>query len=105
VARFGGDEFLILYREACPGDDAAIRTRIREALTGLEVSASVGTAYATGPAAEPVARAAELIQTADTAMYAVKRARQRGRVLNEAKPAMAAWLPIDVDPGRPSLTA
>jgi two-component system cell cycle response regulator len=75
VARFGGDEFVVLQPET--GLEAALATaeRIREAAyaasdaAGVERSVSVG--VATYPGAARTADA--LFQAADTALYAAKR--------------------------------
>ena len=81
VARFGGDEFVVLCEDLDDeGDGYAIAERIGEALrprvtiegNELFVSGSVGMAFAKGGDVEPEA----LLRDADAAMY---RAKARGR--------------------------
>jgi diguanylate cyclase (GGDEF)-like protein len=77
VSRFGGDEFVILLRNANPDEVETIKQRIMDALSGpisvsgepVTVGASVGSALATGDEADPE----DLITRADHAMYATKR--------------------------------
>ncbi len=122
VARFGGDEFLILYREAGPTDAEALRDRITLALAppveldggSVVVSASVGTVVGLPqPGGEPAeARAHQLIHQADTEMYAAKLRRlgpgprpgaaanggSGATLLNTATPSWnLVWRPADVD--------
>jgi diguanylate cyclase (GGDEF)-like protein/PAS domain S-box-containing protein len=94
VARFGGDEFMVVWEDS-PGDVTAVAQRLIDALQApftlddgaeIYVRASVGVATA-GTAAEP---ASELVRRADAAMY---RAKQRGRNRVEVfEPG------IDIDP-------
>ncbi len=81
VARFGGDEFVILCEEVTDGRDALqVAERLQEALAkpfdldGEEhfLSASIGVALANGRYATPE----EAMRDADAAMY---RAKERGR--------------------------
>jgi diguanylate cyclase (GGDEF)-like protein len=77
-ARFGGEEFVILLRDPGPGVAVEVGERIRAAVAGLDlrrvgvpgISVSIGVAIANRPD-EPVA---ELIDTADQALYRAKRA-------------------------------
>jgi len=86
-ARLGGDEFAVLLRGAGAEEAAAVGRRIADQASvpvrlsrgEVRVGASVGTASATGPV-DPE----ELLDRADTAMYAAKTA-GRGRV---AAPAL-----------------
>ncbi len=81
VARYGGDEFLILM-EDCSGEDAraraeSIRGAIEDSVVELpdgpiRVTVSVGIACGTGTGAGPAF--AELLRRADQAMYESKRA-------------------------------
>jgi len=79
VARFGGDEFVVLCEELHGGEEAALvaerlRAKLSEPLVlrdrELYVSVSIGIAFAGG-----CSSAEELIQQADAAMY---RAKQEG---------------------------
>ncbi|HEX8648478.1 MAG TPA: EAL domain-containing protein [Thermoleophilaceae bacterium] len=81
VARFGGDEFVVLCEEVVDGRDALqVAERLQEALArpfALEseehvLSASIGVALANGRYATPE----EAMRDADAAMY---RAKERGR--------------------------
>jgi diguanylate cyclase (GGDEF)-like protein/PAS domain S-box-containing protein len=77
VARFGGDEFVLLFTELESDEDLrAICDRMLEALrepmpigAGITVTGSLGAVVCSDPAAD----AAELLQQADRAMYAAKR--------------------------------
>jgi two-component system, cell cycle response regulator len=89
VARYGGEEFAILLPGASAADTAAVGERIRAAITAtpiavngetaLDVTASVGTATATGAHADPES----LIRAADDALYAAKH-QGRNRVVTAA---------------------
>ena len=76
VSRFGGDEFVILLRNANPVEVETIKQRIIAALSRpipvsgelVTVGASVGSALATGEEADPE----DLIIRADHAMYVAK---------------------------------
>jgi diguanylate cyclase (GGDEF)-like protein/PAS domain S-box-containing protein len=79
VARFGGDEFVVLVGDVSAMDDATQQAeRLAEALTGpfdlggveTRVTASFGVTVSLDPEVEP----RELIQRADAAMYRAKRA-------------------------------
>jgi diguanylate cyclase (GGDEF)-like protein len=119
VARFGGDEFLILYREAGPADVALLCDRIRAALESsadlgaesVAVSASVGAVVSAGAGsgsgsgagagsgrsngADTVeSRAQQLIHHADEAMYAAKQRRIRRRNGYEPDLAPTARNPV-----------
>ena len=75
VSRFGGDEFVILFRETAPNEVQTINRRIIDALSRpfpmsgefVTIGASTGTALAVGDV-DPE----ELIDRADHAMYAAK---------------------------------
>ncbi len=78
VARLGGDEFIVVLREIQAPEGAALVARkiahnldapIRIGETCLQVGASIGIAI--GPEGDE--SAADLLQRADTAMYAIKR--------------------------------
>jgi len=77
VSRFGGDEFVVLFRETTPTEVQAINRRIIDALSRpvpisgefVTVGASTGTALAVGDV-DPE----ELIDRADHAMYSAKNA-------------------------------
>ncbi len=79
LARFGGDEFVMLLPTGKPEDAAALARRIGAALEvpivlemqPLDVSASIGVAHFPDQASDPVS----LVQRADMAMYAAKRSK------------------------------
>lgn len=94
VGRLGGDEFALLLPEAGSEDTqvAAERLleRIRAAETAVAVTASLGGASWSGPADDPDA----LMQRADRALYAAKRAgRDRFRFSVSPPPAGAHAAP------------
>ena len=76
VSRFGGDEFVILLRDAKPDEVETIKQRIVDALSRpiavsgelVTIGASTGSALASGEEVDPE----ELIMRADSAMYAAK---------------------------------
>jgi diguanylate cyclase (GGDEF)-like protein/PAS domain S-box-containing protein len=78
VARFGGDEFVVLCTELCDGEELrSIGDRIMRTLRkplkdeyDVDVTGSVGAVSTSDPMVEP----GELLQQADFAMYAAKRA-------------------------------
>jgi diguanylate cyclase (GGDEF)-like protein len=78
VARLGGDEFAVICVRAHPSS-SELADRIRAYVNGpavidgllIEISCSVG--VASGPGTE----ASSLLRQADTAMFAVKRARKQ----------------------------
>ncbi len=78
VARFGGDEFVVLCTELCDGEDLrSIGDRIMRTLRkplkeeyDVDVTGSVGAVSTSDPMVDP----GELLQQADFAMYAAKRA-------------------------------
>jgi diguanylate cyclase (GGDEF)-like protein len=80
VSRFGGDEFLILCREATAADAAQLSDRISEALSmptildgePVVIGASIGVVVA-----DAEANAERLIHRADALMYAAKQERRR----------------------------
>ena len=72
-ARIGGDEFAIILPAATAADVDHIKGRICEAITGClgtDVGVSIGEAYSLDGYLTP----AEMMERADVAMYAVKRA-------------------------------
>jgi serine/threonine-protein kinase RsbW len=77
IARFGGDEFVVVCEDAGPDAAAAIAERIRAAVAvpltdvALPVTASVGVAVIDGSRAGTVTTD-HLLQRADEAMYASK---------------------------------
>jgi diguanylate cyclase (GGDEF)-like protein/PAS domain S-box-containing protein len=83
VARYGGDEFVVVCRGISPDSVASIRDRLAARLAGpirfvggqWEARASIGTTAVVGD--EDVDA---VLRRADEAMYAVKRARTAGRV-------------------------
>jgi diguanylate cyclase (GGDEF)-like protein len=83
VARFGGDEFLILHREAGIADATALCERIRLVSAApvdlgtdsVVIGTSIGAAVGSGPIACPEAYARMLVCHADSEMYAAKRNR------------------------------
>ncbi len=88
VARFGGDEFVVLCEElATPEDAIVIADRILDAInrpivigdSEIYVGASIGIAFAAGPHAAPD----DVLRDADAAMY---QAKERGR---------ARWVSFD----------
>jgi diguanylate cyclase (GGDEF)-like protein len=90
VSRFGGDEFVVLYRQGTAADVGPLCERVRAVLSppvtlGYEsasISASVGGSASSGTAEVDTAYA--LIQRADQAMYASKQTgRDRARLAIE----------------------
>jgi diguanylate cyclase (GGDEF)-like protein len=79
VARFGGDEFLVLQPDATPEDAAAVAERIRVAVAATTISASDGTrvggTVSIGVAGYPrsASDADSLFKSADSALYDAKR--------------------------------
>ncbi len=84
VARFGGDEFLILYREAGSADATALCERIRLAsqapvdlgAASVVLRTSIGVMVGSGPVVDPEGRARMLVCHADSEMYTAKRSRR-----------------------------
>lgn len=82
VARFGGDEFVILCPDGNPSRLAALAARVENVVERpiatphgyLRLGISIGTSIG-----EPGATVDEVMHAADKAMYAVKLARQRSR--------------------------
>ena len=81
VARVGGDEFVVILRDMAPNETVeAVASRIEDALSApyqvgpntVRVGASVGIAYAT-----PGEAVSAVVARADSAMYKVKRTRDR----------------------------
>jgi diguanylate cyclase (GGDEF)-like protein len=80
VSRFGGDEFLVLCRDASPSDAAELCRRISEILSvpiildgeSVTIGASIGAVTA-----DHEADAEELIHRADALMYAAKKQRPK----------------------------
>jgi diguanylate cyclase (GGDEF)-like protein/PAS domain S-box-containing protein len=90
VARLGGDEFVILGAELTDDDDPrligdrvvrAVRAPLNIDGHDVTVTASVGAVLSGDPHADP----GELLQRADGAMYAAKRAGRNGFQIFEAK--------------------
>jgi diguanylate cyclase (GGDEF)-like protein/PAS domain S-box-containing protein len=85
VARFGGDEFTVLLRDATPAVAMEVGDRVRSAFSApvllgeeeIDFSASIGVAVAE----KPGVGAEDLIRDADSAMY---RAKENGRDRVEA---------------------
>ncbi len=81
VSRFGGDEFLVLCRDASPSDTAELCQRISEILSvpilldgeSVTIGASIGAVTGDGEV-----DAEELINRADALMYAAKKQRAPG---------------------------
>lgn len=81
MARPGGDEFAILIEDAEPGSAEAVADKILAAArapvqangTAIQISTSIGIAYARGPVT-----AEALLEQADAALYSAKKA-GRGR--------------------------
>jgi len=83
VVRFGGDEFVLLCTALSTEHDlemigdrvmSAIREPLDQALLGLSITGSVGAVITSDPTADP----GQLLQQADIAMYAAKRAGRNG---------------------------
>ena len=91
VARYGGDEFTILAEDAGDADAARhLGERVADELArpypgGLELSASVGVAFAANPAG---ATPDGLIRRADHAMYRSKRPGARRAVVSRVRPGL-----------------
>jgi len=81
VSRFGGDEFLVLCRDASPSDAAELSQRISDVLSvpilldgeSVRIGASIGAVTGDGEV-----DAEELINRADALMYAAKKQRTPG---------------------------
>jgi two-component system cell cycle response regulator len=81
AGRWGGEEFVVLVRGAPAGSAASIGERYRAAIAQIpafeggpaHVTASVGVT-SKGPLGEPIVTREALIASADTALYAAKRA-------------------------------
>lgn len=76
VARFGGDEFVVLMPETGPAAAVATAERIRAAAYAASGSAGVERSVSVGVATHPCAAATadQLFQRADEALYRAKRA-------------------------------
>ncbi|MGY4829527.1 diguanylate cyclase domain-containing protein [Sphaerotilaceae bacterium SBD11-9] len=86
VARFGGDEFLVLASLRDPAGAQALALHMLDAVrcvTGHPVSASIGYALAPSDAQQPL----KLLQLADEAMYEAKR-QGKNRVMHGGAIAM-----------------
>lgn len=70
IARFGGDEFIVVAPRATRGDARGLAERLRDAAQGCGTSVSVG--FAIFP--EDAQREDTLIAAADAALYAAKEA-------------------------------
>lgn len=77
MARVGGDEFVALLVTNDHGVAPSLVARVHQYLAEAGISASVGTARATGGSS--AADLDALLKRADAAMYAVKTARKNGR--------------------------
>lgn len=103
VARYGGDEFVIVSRTSSPDElcsriDAALRSPLRIGERSIQVAASVGSVQATSDDTPE-----SVLAEADAAMLAVKRARQ-GRFLGTslsvaARRALAQELTLGMSRG------
>jgi diguanylate cyclase (GGDEF)-like protein len=105
VARFGGDEFVILYRAVDAADPDLLCERIMAAVecplvldgVQVEIGTSIGAVVGTGRAGDAEtaeSRARHLIHQADQGMYAAKkrRARQRHDDRRDDTPALkSCW--------------
>jgi len=79
VARFGGDEFIVLLPGMFPGEETAVLDRLLQKIESLEkykVDISYGTAYYPQDGATPE----KLIETADRRMYEQKKKKLKGDV-------------------------
>lgn len=85
VARIGGDEFAVLVRDAKVRDSVIYEQRLRSALDGAMVAASVGVSSRLQH--ETLAGA---VAAADAAMYQDKDARKRGRGRADSQAATPA---------------
>jgi len=92
IARFGGDEFVVLLPETEADHASALLEKLRLRLLGLpefkdsSVSASIGAiAYSNAPE-----QSSDMIKRADTLMYTVKRTGKNRVMLEKAPPWMTA---------------
>jgi diguanylate cyclase (GGDEF)-like protein len=84
VARFGGDEFVVILPDTGGEGAVAVAERLRERVhahpflagEGLDIHLTASIGVATLP--DVAASAEELVKAADTAMYAVKEAGKNG---------------------------
>jgi diguanylate cyclase (GGDEF)-like protein/PAS domain S-box-containing protein len=87
AGRLGGDEFLLVFRHVGSAVEAQrLGDRVSAVLTS-EIKLAVGTIWCSGSVGvswsdEPGITADEMVASADSAMYAAKRARRRSPVLN-----------------------
>lgn len=76
VARWGGEEFILLMTETAPADGARLLDRLRERVAALALQLPTGTArltFSTGVAClRPGEGAQELLRRADEALYQAK---------------------------------
>ncbi|HVF20885.1 MAG TPA: sensor domain-containing diguanylate cyclase [Mycobacteriales bacterium] len=97
VARVGGDEFAVLAVEAGEEQGGALLERLREALRGAGVEASLGIAVS-----DPASTLQETWQDADAAMYRDKRRRMVARaaeVRETGGPRQLSDVPSQASPG------
>jgi diguanylate cyclase (GGDEF)-like protein len=84
VARFGGEEFVILMAGRDRATGAALAERIRAALSEVDwepIASGLNVTISAGVAEGPLAGVRELLRLADTALYEAKRS-GRDRVVS-----------------------
>ena len=88
VARYGGDEFIILAPETNRDDGVALAERLRAAAASCGIGVSIGVAVFPADASQQDA----LIAAADAALYRAKDAgRDCVRASGQAEPSLAAY--------------
>lgn len=96
VARYGGDEFVVVMPDTSSGQAEAVAQRVVDAILGQRHEVSDGSHVSVGVSAglamypEDGRTTAQLLGTADAAMYGAKRGGGRGIELSAARPIVEA---------------